>query len=459
MTEAVAENSAFDEAWLNERAEYFAGIYEEVMALRLRGAFHNKNIAIVGSWDNAGEINNIITRLGLKLTHIADNNPTKQGVSRVGIISQSVGSLRYERDLVVLVINKWYWKDIHNQLSEMGFLEEQDYYIVYGGEKFKNRSSLASNALSLPHSEWVQLKGYAKEAYASYIALERKYDGSPIWLMHQPSLGDLYIFSLFLPHAMGVNSVAECECVLIVTKSSVRKLAIALGFKYIELITFEDASKKWLLLMRMMGEHLNIKNAVHHGLNSVFQSLVHYSNATFKDSFTKYVFQFQNEVEPIYPVLPKRKEHVLKLFEEHGLILGKTVVISPYAGHFTAHIDQTHWDKLISVLKMKGYTVCTNRGNTEELPLPETEAPFIELQDCVEFVETAGYFIGIRSGFCDLVCVADCLKIVIYETGAPAASINYFGFHNMEIGDQGIIELINDCIHTDNLIEQILAYF
>ncbi len=44
---------------------------------------------------------------------------------------------------------------------------------------------------------------------------------------------------------------------------------------------------------------------------------------------------------------------------------------------------------------------------------------FIELRDCVEFAETAGHYIGVRNGLCDVLCMADCRKIVIYETGAP----------------------------------------
>jgi ADP-heptose:LPS heptosyltransferase len=207
-----------------------------------------------------------------------------------------------------------------------------------------------------------------------------------------------------------------------------------------------------------MGDKLNIRNAVYHGLNTIFQSLVWNTQVTFRDSFIKYVFHFSEDVEPIYPVFPKRKEQVLEQFKKYGLKPGKTVVISPYAGHFIAQISEAHWNKLILELEAKGFTVCTNCGGQEELPLPRTQAPFIELQDCVEFVEAAGYFIGVRSGFCDLICMANCKKIVIYETGAPAASIDYFGFKSMGIGEN-IVELINDCIHVDELIDGIVEKY
>lgn len=444
----------FEAAWLDERAEYFSGVSADIMKLRFQGVFNGKNIAIVGSWNNAGEINKIMISLGLKLTHIADNNPKKQNISRLGIVSQSVESLKDVENLIILVLNNYFWKELQFQLSSLGFVEERDFYIIYGGDKFKKKS-LRSESIKLTDETWDKYKKCVELGYQSYAEIKEKYRGLPIWLMHQPSLGDLYIFSLFLPHAMGVNSIEECECVLVVTKNSVKKLADVIGFKYIELITFEEAYRNWLALMRLAGDKFNIHNAVYHGLNNIFQTLVHYSEVSFRDSFTKYVFQFEKEVMPIYPQFPKRTEHVLEQFREYGLIPGKTVLISPYAGHFIASIASEEWTYLINNLKDRGYTVCTNCGSAEEQPLPGTQAPFIELSDCVEFVETAGYFIGVRSGFCDLVCMADCKKIVIYETGAPAASIAYFGFESMELGEN-MTEIINDCIHTDEMIDRIL---
>ncbi|MDR1321202.1 MAG: hypothetical protein LBK56_07215, partial [Gracilibacteraceae bacterium] len=446
MTGTRIKTQNFDAAWISERSEYFAGIYDDLLNLRQQGVLQDKRIALVGAWNNAGEIRTIIKRLGLDISCIADNNPSKQGVSRLGIISQSVESLRKEKDLIILVANNYYWKDIQKQLLGVGFIERKDFFIVFGGEKHQRLSQTISERLLLNEIDWRNYTVRARLGYESYRLINEKYSGLLIWLMHQPSLGDLYIFSLFLPIAMNVSTIAECECVLIVTKNTVRKLAETLGFKHIELITFDDANMNWLMLMKLMGEHLNIRNAVYHGQNSIFQTLVHYSKVSFRDSFTKYVFQFPGEVKPIYPKFPKRTKYVLSQFREYELTPSNTVLISPYAGHFNAEISASQWQRLVNGLKTKGYAVCTNCGSAEETPLPGTAAPFIELRDCVEFVETAGHFIGVRSGFCDLICMAKCQKIIIYETGAPAASIEYFGFESMGVGDDNITEVINDCI-------------
>ena len=451
MSTVQKEYEKFDVAWQEERLDFFDGVFKELAELKEQRVFEHKNIAIVGSWNNAGEINEMLVKLGLTLTHIADNNPNKQGVSRLGIISQSVESLQNVNNLVILVASIWYWKEIRGQLLRLGFKENRDFYVLRGGVRFtrNDKQQLIADVV------WEDYKDRAKQGYESYLKIRDQYPGKPIWLMHQPSLGDLYIFSLFLPHAMGVNNVSECDCVLVVTKNSTRKLAEILGFRTIEMIPFEEAFSNWLMMLRLMGEGLDVHNAVYHGENKLFQTLVHYSRVSFRDSFTKYVFQFPEEVEPIYPEFPKRHEHVLEQFIFHGLKPGKTVVISPYAGHFEAKISEEQWSNLITRLKEKGYTVCTNCAAPNEKPLPGTVAPFIDLQDCVEFVETAGTFVGVRSGFCDLVCMAKCRKIVIYETGAPAGSIDYFGFESMGLGEN-ITELVNDCISTNDLIDSIV---
>jgi len=445
----------FNASWPSGRSKYFDRVYKEIKQLKKKNIFANKRIAIVGVWTNMAEINEIIRRLDMTVSIIADNNPNKQGISMLGIISQSVESLVNENDVIILVVNNAHWHDIQHQLQNLGFIKNIDFFIISDDKKIELVYEKLKKTSQIIHTRiWKNLCSSAKKGYINYIKFTQKYPKLPIWLMHQPSLGDLYIFALFLPAAMGETCISDCKCVLIVTKNSVKKLAEALGFKNIELISLDDAYR-WLQVIKLMGDALNIRNAVYHGLNNIFQSLMWNTQVTFCDSFTKYVFHFAEKAKPIYPLLPRRKEYVLAQFREYALEPGKTVVISPYAGHFIAQINEEHWAKLISTLKAKGFSVCTNCGNPKELPLPGTKAPFIELQDCVEFVETAGYFIGVRSGFCDLVCMANCKKIVIYETGTQAASIDFFGFRNMGIGEN-IIELINDCIHVDDLIEEII---
>jgi hypothetical protein len=451
------ENSnKYDAAWLDEKDEFLQGLRQEIQALKERGIFEGKKIAIVGSWSRAREIKDIIENLNLELSIIADNNPNKQNVPTLGIITQSVESLMQENEIIILVINNYAWRDLKNQLTMLGFAENINFFVLFGGEKSENEQGV--NELIVPDAEWDRCKIRAIKGYEAYCEIYEKYNHKPIWLMHQPSLGDLYIFSLFLPQAMRVESISECDCILIVTKNSVKKLAGILGFRYIEMITYEEADKNWLTMMKMMDEKVDVHNAVFHGVKLLLGSLVNFSTVNFKDSFTKYVLRLPDDAKPIYPSFPRRTDVVKKIFDDYGLIPHKTVLISPYAGHFIASITKLQWKRLVDELQKKGYSVCTNSGGKNEPALEGTVAPFIDLQDCVEFVEMAGFFIGVRSGFCDLICKAECTKMIIYETGALAGSADFFGFESMGLGEN-IKEYVNDCINTDDMIDSILKNF
>lgn len=451
----MKEDKKFDAAWLDEREEYFENLYFDIKELKEKKVFENKRIAIVGTWLNAYEVREIMKKLDLHISIIADNNEYRQNISRLGIISQSVESLVEEKNTVILVLNNFSWLEFEIQLLGLGFEKNKDFFVLFGGKKnTKNALKQLNRGITVSDKDWEKTQDMILTGCNSYLRIDKKYGHIPIWLMHQPSIGDLYIFSCLLPHKMGVRSIAECDCVLVVTKNSVKRLAETLGFKHIELITFEEAHKNWLIMLNLMGDKINVHNAVFHGESTFFQVMINHSSANFRDSFD-YVFEFEKKIAPIYPTFPKRTEYVRELFEKYDLIPGKTVLISPYAGHFRIDLEKENWDYLVGKLKDMGFTVCTNCGGPDEPPLDNTAAPFIEIQDCVEFAETAGYFVGVRSGFCDLLCNADCKKVILYETGTPAGSIETFGFENMGLG-KNMIELVNDCTHKDDLMDEIL---
>ena len=167
------DNSKFDAAWLDDRAVYFQGLYEQIMDLRDHGKFIGRKIATVGCWNNFMEVNKIIENLGLTVSYIADNNPKKQGVSRLGIISQSVESLVYKKDLVILVINDAYWRELRQQLISLHFQENIDFFIVFGGRKFKCDAKGLDNASILSPQIWNESRSHAWDAFLSYKRINR----------------------------------------------------------------------------------------------------------------------------------------------------------------------------------------------------------------------------------------------------------------------------------------------
>lgn len=99
-------------------------------------------------------------------------------------------------------------------------------------------------------------------------------------------------------------------------------------------------------------------------------------------------------------------------FEQNGLVPGKTVILAPYSVS-ARDTPMDVWCHLASRLVYMGYTVCTNCSSAEEA-LPHTIPIFFDFLDAKNMVEMAGYFVGWRSGLCDIIATAGCKKVVLY---------------------------------------------
>lgn len=132
------EKKNFDAAWLDGRDAYFNALKMEIKNLKDAGVFKNKRIAIVGVWNNAGELYKIFQALGLRLTNIADNNPNLWGLSRIGILCQSVESLAREKNTITIIANNGAWQELRSQMLELGLKENKQFYVLFGGAHCRN---------------------------------------------------------------------------------------------------------------------------------------------------------------------------------------------------------------------------------------------------------------------------------------------------------------------------------
>ena len=420
-------------------------VEEHLKNLVDNGFFLNKKIVLIGSWRDQEWLYETLEKYGLKLFYIADNNPNKQGVFKLGIETNSVTSLK-ELDSLAILVSGLYAPEIGRQLCDMGYIEGIDYVLLAHEENSHERDL----------EKQTRFEAKIRKGFDLFEGMKEKYGEKTIWLMHQKSLGDLYLFSLLLPKVMNKASVCECDIVLVVAKKSTAHLAEILGYRQIELVPYEDIYFSLLPLVKLMGEELNIHNAVIHGTDETFVKLIYYTSVNILDGIKKGVFHLENEVELTYPVFPKRENVIQKLFQENNLLPDHTILISPYASNFTPSITVRQWLNLVEKLAQKGYTVCTNCAPGEE-PLEGTKGIFIPLEDCEYFIEKAGGFIGVRSGLCDLICQAKCKKVVIYDANGNA-NIEFHGFSSMGIG-RDITEIVNDTIHTDEMMENIGRMF
>lgn len=121
------------------------------------------------------------------------------------------------------------------------------------------------------------------------------------------------------------------------------------------------------------------------------------------DLYLNYGFMIDSNAVKSLPPLVEDDNMIHKLFTQNHLERGKTVLLAPYStGLKEYEIPQTFWVKIVTELKYRGFTLATNCAGMEKC-IPGTIALNIPYHQIVPFLEKAGYFIGIRSGLCDIV--------------------------------------------------------
>lgn len=161
---------------------------------------------------------------------------------------------------------------------------------------------------------------------------------------------------------------------------------------------------------------------------------------TFTDSF--YWFLFNLDKTKAIPVLPKFNELTLdkeKELKSIGIKKGRTVIISPYA-YCVRPIYEEFWILLAKDLEKKGYSVfmmLDSKNEENNFGFPDIFPTYADVSATLEY---AGYFIGLRSGFCDIISGCNCNKVILYPTKMDKfdgpfhrSEIEYSSLSNMEL--------------------------
>lgn len=163
---------------------------------------------------------------------------------------------------------------------------------------------------------------------------------------------------------------------------------------------------------------------------------------------------------PLYKVDQKAVD---ELFLKNGLRRGKTVVLAPYEQAITEAgmelVPGEVWEELARALQQEGYDVCTNcKGDINEPVVRGTKGVFPKLGDLEYFVESAGCYVAIRSGFCDFVNHTNARKVVLYPNDKYYKHFSMTNFGKNE----GLMEFVYGSMTTkaewDDRIQDIVNF-
>lgn len=402
----------------------------------------NKRIYMMGNVSNAYYVDSLLEKYGLELMGVVDNNIEKEGVHSFCDKSyEIVWATRFldfpREDIILLVFSMRFCFEMREQMIRCGFIEGKDLFI-----------------LEYPSLE--KKKAYIQEGSFLIREYRKRFgDDAYIFIIHGP-LGDNYLFLSLLKEYVKHHKLSTYVCLGCRGTEKLKDI--------FNLDNFVEISREELLsieyLYMFLGNKLrNVK------ILQIWEFCFHWNRSrirfnprfNFFDTYRSYVYKLPLSVKAQLPMF-ENEDDVEQCFTKHGLKQNKTVVFSPYAYSIQHQPPKMFWIYLAEKIQEKGLDVVINIDSTNEdcfipngIPLP------IPLASSTKYLEYAGAFIAMRSGFCDVVSSAKCKKIILY----PRFSGIDYDRHRTDVrfGSLVAMGLSNDVIELEFSNEVVEDYW
>lgn len=240
-------------------------------------------------------------------------------------------------------------------------------------------------------------------------------------------LGDLfYVFSK-LERYLVAKDIEDYVIVLMSEKA--KKIAAMYGFE--AKVLGPNKMKNLVRLSMAAGAAAKFK-IMHHDPAFIYYNRANYWSGyrglSLKDMLDICVFD-NIQIDPIPPFNVQNCNEVQKYFKRIGVRPEKTVVLSLHSNTLSGLSDQ-FWYKLCKEIKQYGFDVCCN-AMPQEKQIKDVPIVNLDVAAIAAFVEKAGYFVGIRSGICDILAFTKCRKIVLYPMDCGEKDRSFFSLNTM----------------------------
>lgn len=297
--------------------------------------------------------------------------------------------------------------------------------------------------------------------YRVYRRILRKYGRKTICICMHTGTGDMYNIGLYFKAFLEKEQIEDY--IFVFRGKSEKKIGELFGIKGEEIISNREAIRLSRFAQFVGADRVNIKHIHHYPY--VPQAYCHldllegYNGLTFNVMFKKVAMGLPDDcaiTEPKFEIAPD----IEKKFQELQLESGRTVILAPYSSS-AAIIGLEVWEKIVIELKKDGYTIATNCDNKNERPIIGTVPLFFEYRFAKAYVEYAGFFIGARSGLCDIISSANCKKVILTPRwdssllwrGGPGKTLNFYGMKYNYAYLQDTVEIEYDADSKDHIPE------
>jgi len=429
-------------------------MYKRIDSFKEQGLLDNKFIVVFGSNEPAERIMEYLETKNIQVNGLVDNNKKKDGIYLNGVMVTLPDKLLLpKRDNAVIFIASKYYPEMVVQLNGMGYKE--------GTEILKAVEYSSFSAPVLTEDEFEKRYNTVLDGEKVYKRITEKQPGlQKIFVCPLTVLGDAYAGMSCMEEYMERCGITEYALVLV--NRACAKIASLFGFEdHICPVTAEEMEVfvQYAVFSNMADGRILILNH-RHPYTCRIGEIGNYKNINFMDHFRYSIFGLPEGSLPKVPDAARdskeSRQYVEQLFNENGLVKGKTVILFPYA-KTAAKLDDIFWIKLAEKLKEQGYVVCTNSSGENEPAIEGTKPLFFDIRYALETAGEAGCVIGLRSGLCDVISTAKAKKIIIYPDRfyGPGSFLDFFSLVNMGLCEDAV-ELVWKG-GVDRMLELILA--
>lgn len=371
---------------------HYREMQENLKELMEEAVLETKKIYLFGHCNATEELADLILRQGYAVSAILDNSCQKHGKEYCGIrIIPPQEILKEQENSIVCIASRAY-EAMADQLKRIG----------YSGlvRKVVDYNSFADYSLTEDTRNRMRLR--VRRGRACLEKLHVTYPGRLIILCPFMALGDIYLMMSYLPLYLERK---QTDCAICVAHSSCADVIRLFGAYAVELLSQKqiDETIQAALYMRDMQTFIPHQDRPY--IINLHQAL-YVKKIPLRQIYCSGIFGLPMNTRAEKPAYFRDYPSLGQIPD------GKAVILSPYAKSVTA-LPTAVWEQIIKDYASRGYRCYTNITG-EETPLKGTEAISPSILEIRSVVERAGTFIGIRSGLCDVLELAEAEKIVLY---------------------------------------------
>ena len=384
---------------------------DEIFELIHEKKLDGKKIYAMGGIPNVTIIQKSLIQKGLSIHTILDNNPRIEGTVSLettqcrALIPIHLTKEDIETGLVIIYSIR-FWCEMKEQMEELGFTMGKTLFVL--------------KMLTLEKK-----KAYIKTGNELYKKFKKKYGKDSYFFLFLGPIGDNYLFGGFYKEYIRRKKINNPVC--LGTKNT-EKIADLYNLDNFLMLTEQEVLALEFLYM-FKCEHLSLKILQIWDFQfHVNRERIRFNESfTFMDTYRTYIYHLDHNVEFEHPVFTYDEEKCTELFDGNHLQRGQTIVLAPYAYSIKQRPPQLLWLELERILYEKGYNVAVNINPLNEMNFFK-QAPTLlfPIAESVKYLEFAGGFVGMRSGFCDVISSALCNKVILY----PERIAGYIDYEN-----------------------------